>query len=183
MRIAGLLSFTLLLAVSLAACANSQTVQPTPLAPHQLTGESAHDGLFESKNGGFSIAIPQMPSKTIEKGTDKAKAKGIDTGKQFVWIFEKTLYTAFYSPPVDHDGNPLTPVYADMEIGTRKGAPRQNAKLISEKPIKLGENRGTEFRYVSAEGVHYINRTYLVGDVGYQIIGGYVDEKDEKKVL
>jgi hypothetical protein len=148
-----------------------------------MSGDSVQADVFESKNGGFSIAIPQMPSKTINRGTDKAKAKGIDTGKQFVWLFERTLYTAFYSPPIDNDGNPSPPAYADMESGTRKGVLRQNAKLISEEPIKLGEYRGTEFRYVSAEGVHYISRIYLVGDMGYQIVGGYADDKDEKKVL
>ena len=74
-------------------------------------------------------------------------------------------------------------VYADIENGTRKGIINGKATLISEKPIKLGKYRGTEFRYVIANGVKYINRIYLVGDMGYQIVGGYLDAKDEPKIL
>ncbi|MBK8148917.1 MAG: hypothetical protein IPK58_12085 [Acidobacteria bacterium] len=100
-----------------------------------------------------------------------------------MWLFEKTLYTLYYNPPFDFDGNPSPQVYADIENGTRKGILNSNATLISEKPIKLGEYRGTEFRYVISNGVRYINRIYLVGDMGYQVVGGYADEKEERAVI
>jgi hypothetical protein len=70
-----------------------------------------------------------------------------------------------------------------MESGTRKGLLNGGARIISEKPIKLGEYRGTEFRYIISNGVKYIGRIYLVGDFGYQIVGGYLEEKYEKEVL
>ena len=154
-----------------------------PLAVIESSGELVEDGIFRSINGGFSIAIPELPKQTLDKATVKAKAKGVDVGKQFIWLFERTLYTIYYNPPVDVDGNPYPPVYADMGMGSRKGILNGNATLISEKPIKLGKNRGTEFRYVISNGVRYVGRIYLVGDVGYQVVGGYADAKDEKKVL
>ena len=184
MRTAQRLFLVLTICVATAANANSQTqAQPTPLYSIESTGEFVKDRIFESTNGGFSIAIPQLPSKTIELGTYKAREKKIDAGKQFAWVFERTLYTALYTPPYDADGNPSALAYADMESGSRKGILKANAKLISEKPIKFGEYQGVEFRYTSVEGVHFIGRTFLTGDMGYQIVGGYADEKDEKKVL
>jgi hypothetical protein len=153
------------------------------IASIEASGEMVENGVFRSTNGKFSIAIPELPKQTIDKATENAKSKGIDVGKQFVWLFEKTLYTIYYNPPVDPDGKASPQVYADMENGTRKGIINGNATLISEKPIKLGKNRGTEFRYVIANGVKYINRIYLVGDMGYQIVGGYLDAKDEPKIL
>ncbi len=54
-----------------------------------------------------------------------------------------------------------------MENDTRKGIINNKATLISERPIKLGKHRATEFRYVIANGVRYINRIYLVGETGY----------------
>lgn len=147
------------------------------------SSEFVENGVFHSYGGKFSIAISELPKQTIDRATEKAKAKGVDVGKQFAWLFERTLYTIYYNPPVDNDGNPSPQVFADMESGSRKGLLRQNAKLISEKPIKFGEYQGTEFRYVSVEGIHFINRTFLVDDVGYQIVGGYADDIDEKNVL
>lgn len=179
------LSFALLLSVLLVNCSNSQTksVQPPTLTSVPTTGASVEDGVFESRDGGFSIAIPQMPLQTLDYGKEKARAKGVDAGKMFVWKFERTTYTATYLPPVDLDGNPSPQLYEDMEIGSRKGIHNANAKLISEKPIKLGENRGTEFRYINAEGAVFIGRIYLVGGVGFSIVGGYAEEKYEKEVL
>lgn len=163
--------------------ANSQTKpSPTPLII-QTTGDFLESGTFTSTSGGFSIDIPHLPNQTIDPATEKAKAKAIDVGKQFVWLIGRTLYTIYYNPPFDNDGNPSPQVFADMETGSRKGILRKNAKLISEKPIRFGEYQGTEFRYLSVEGVHFIGRTFLVGDVGYQVVGGYADDKDEKKIL
>ena len=178
------LFFALLLSVLFVGCSTSQTSfqPPTPtLVP--TTGASVEAGIFESRDGGFSIAISQMPLQTRDSGSEKAKAKGIDTGKQFIWKFERTLYTAMYNPPVDFDGNHSPQVYEDMETGTRKGIFNGKGKLISEKPIKFRDSPGTEFRYVSAEGVGYISRIYLIGDFGYQIAGGYADKKYETEVL
>lgn len=179
------ISFALLLSVFLAGCSNSQTKSfpPPILTPVPTTGASVENGIFESRGGGFSIAIPQMPTQTLDSGKEKAKAKGIDTGKMFIWKLERTTYTASYMPPVDLDGNPEPQLYEDMVIGSRKGIHNGNAKLISEKPIKLGENRGTEFRYMNAEGAVFIGRIYLVGDVGYSIMGAYAEEKYRKEVL
>ncbi len=148
------------------------------------TGASIESGVFTSKGGGFSLAISEMPFQTIDSASETAITKGVDAGKQFVWKFDKTLYTAFYTPPVDKDGNAMPPVYEDMITGTRKGVLRSNVTMISEKPISFGgKHRGTEFRYISTEGVRFINRTFLVGDTGYQIVGGYSEDKYEKEVL
>jgi hypothetical protein len=147
-----------------------------------ISGETVEYGIFRSKGGNFSIAIPELPKQIIDKATDKAKAKGIDTGKQFVWVFERTLYTIYYNPPVDKDGNPYPQEYADIENGTRKGILNGGATLTSEIPLTIGKYRGTEFRYILPNGVRYISRIYLVGDMGYQVVGGYAGVEDEKKV-
>lgn len=185
MRYVSRLSFPLLLSVLLAGCSNPQTnsVPPPVFTQVPASGASIENGVFESRGGGFSIAIPQMPLQTLDSGSERAKARGVDTGKTFVWKLERTIYTAYYYPPVDRDGNRVPQLYEDLENGTRKGILRSNAKLNSEKPIKFGENRGTEFRYMSEEGVAYIGRIYLIGDVGYQIVGGYSEDKYEKEVL
>lgn len=177
--------FSLLLSVFLTSCSNSQTKSfpPPILTAVETTGATVENGIFKSTAGGFSIAIPQMPTQTLDSGKEKAKAKGVDTGKMFIWKLESTTYTASYMPPVDLDGDPQPQLYEDIEIGSRKGIHNINAKLISEKPIKLGENRGTEFRYVTAEGASVIGRIYLVGDVGYSIVGSYAEEKYKKEVL
>lgn len=172
----------LLLTLSLAIVVTCQPESKSS-AVLQTIGESVENGVFTSVNGKFTIAIPELPKRTLDHATEKAKAKRVDVGKQFVWLFEKTLYTLYYNPPFDFDGNPSPQVYADIENGTRKGILNSNATLISEKPIKLGEYRGTEFRYVISNGVRYINRIYLVGDMGYQVVGGYADEKEERAVI
>jgi hypothetical protein len=148
-----------------------------PPSSSPTTGESIQGGVFVSTNGGFSIAITQMPSKTI----DMPSANSEVIGKQFAWVFERTLYTAMYR--IDPEGNPLPQSYIDIEHGTEKAVLANGGKIISEKPIKYGDYGGIEFRYVSAQGVHYINRAYIVGDFGFQIVGGYADEKDEKGVM
>ena len=141
------------------------------------------NGIFRSVSGRFSIAIPELPKQTIDKGNEKAKAKGVDAGHQFVWIIGRTLYTLYYNPPVDNNGNPSPQVYADMQNGTRKGILNSGAKLLSEKPFTRGKYSGTEFRYVISNGVQYINRVFLVGDFGYQVVGGYADQTDENAVI
>jgi hypothetical protein len=169
------LTFTLLLAFSLAAIASAQKeVMADPAPSIGTTLESVQNGIFISKGGGFSLAIAQIPSQTIEKGRGKA------AGRQFTWVFERTLYTAMYLPSA---GDPPTGSFEDMQHGTETAVLRDGGKIISEKPIKCGGYAGIEFRYVSAKGVHFINRSYIVGAFGYQIVGGYADEKDEKAVL
>lgn len=181
------LFLALFLSLVFVGCSNSQTsVQPPTMTPVATTGATIESGVFVSKEGGFSIAIPEMPAQMFSSGSAKAKEKGVDTGKMFFWKFGRITYTISYMPAVDVDGNPEPASYEDMENGTRKGilrSDRSNAKLISEKPIKLGENRGTEFRYVSGEGIGAIGRIYQVGDVGFQINGVYADPNDEKVVL
>ena len=160
--------------------------QPTELEPAKVisgSGETVEDGMFRSTGGNFSISIPALPKQTIDNATEKAKAKGIDVGRQFVWIFERTLFTVYYNPPVDKDGNPSPQVYSDMQIGTRKGIFNSGATLTSEKPFTRGSISGTEFRYIISNGVKYVNRVFLVGDMGYQVVGGYAEDKYEKDIL
>lgn len=175
----------LLLTASLTFGVKGQT-RPTESEPTKVisgSGETVENGMFRSTGGNFSISIPALPKQTIDNATEKAKAKGIDVGRQFVWVFERTLFTIYYNPPVDKDGNPSPQVYSDLQIGTRKGIFNSGATLTSEKPFTLGSISGTEFRYVISNGVKYVNRVFLVGDMGYQVVGGYAEEKYEKNVL
>lgn len=186
-------SFTLLLSVGLVSHVMAQTAQIARLDPSsqkkpwqtvQKTDDQLESGIFRSTSGGFSLAIPEMPFETREYASETAKAKGIDAGKLYLWKFGKTIYTAFYSPPFGKDGDPLPENFASMESGTRRGIVNRRGKLISEQPIKFGAFEGTEFRYASAEGVQFISRLYLIGDVGYQIVGAYREgEKEILKVL
>ena len=147
------------------------------------TGNSIENGLFVSKGGKFSIAIPQLPKQTLDQAKGKALDESIDVGKTFLWIFEKTLYTIYYNPPIIPDGTLTPQVYADIENGTRKGALNGGATITSEKPISYGKYRGTEFHYELSNGVKYIGRVYLIGDMGYQVVGAYADSAHEKEVL
>ena len=138
---------------------------------------------FHSSSGKFSIAISTLPSQTIDKATQKAKDKGVDVGKQFLWIFERVFYTLYYNPPLNKDGDPHPQVYADMVIGSRKGALNGGATMISEKPIKFGKHQATELRYGLPNGVRFISRVILADDMGYQVVGGYRDAAGEAEVL
>jgi hypothetical protein len=120
--------------------------------------------------------------RVVDHSTENAKARGIDTGRMFVWTFERTLYTLFYSPPFTYDGEPGPQTLSDLENGTRSGIIHSHATLVSEKPIKLASSSGTEFRYDSLEGMHFISRVFLVGQTGYQIVGAYRDDGGEKEV-
>jgi hypothetical protein len=147
------------------------------------TNDRIESGSFRSVSGGFSLAIPEMPFETREYGSELAKAKGVDAGKLYLWKFGKTIYTAFYSPPVNKDGDPLPESLSSMESGSRRGISSGGGTLVAERAIKFGNNPGTEFRYVSADGIKFISRLYLIGSVGYQIVGGYSDDQDEAKVI
>lgn len=148
---------------------------------------------FESTGGNFTFNIPQSPLQTRDLGTETANKKGIDVGKMFIWQFEKTTYTILYKKSLDSDGNPLAPdgdpksqSLRDLEafnVGMRRGILRRNEKLISEKSISFNNYPGTEFRYISSDAVKFIGRVYSISSIGYQIVGGYVNENDEKEVL
>lgn len=180
--------FILLICGLFANCSLSQTNprKPVPLpvvTPVEPSGVTIEGGRFISTPGGFTIDIPHLPFQTLDYGSEKARAKGIDAGKQYFWKFDKTVYIILYSPSIGPDGNPMPQPYEDMLSGARKGILRQNGKMTSEKPFEFGKYTGSELRYVSALGVTFIARIFLVGDVGYQIQGGYVEEKDLKEVL
>lgn len=138
---------------------------------------------FESKEGNFTINLFEEPSAVRNLGTDASEKKGIDVGKQYIWKFEKTLYTAMYSNPFDSNGNAMPQIFDEMLSGSRKGIARQGGKLISEKEISYGKYTGREFRYLASNGVKFVGRNYLIDKVGYQIVGAYADDKDEKEVL
>ena len=166
------------------SCSVSQTkpfAEPT-ITSVQALEASVENGRFQSKSGGFAISRPQMPLQTLDRGTEQARATAIDSGKQYMWRFEKTLYTVYYTPPVDLDGNPSPNVFEDMVTGSKKGLLRVKAKITSEKPFTSGEFHGTELRYVSAEGVNFIQRLFIAKDFGYQVMGGYL-EGQEKEVI
>jgi len=145
--------------------------------PHGVVVEH---GQFNSINGQFSIDIPEMPFQTLDLGSEKAREQGIDVGKQFLWRFEKVLFTVTYTLPLDADGEPLDNDIKDMVSGSKKGVLRQNAKIISETPYIYGGFSGTELRYVSQEGLNFICRIFKVGDIGYQVVGGYVDDSEQE---
>ena len=167
----------------LASCSVSQTPKtwPTPVEV-KPQGVSVVDGKFRSESGRFSISIPAMPMKTLDIGTEKARAKGVDAGKNFVWQFATSLYTIMYTPPVDSDGRPDPNDFNDMVIGTRKGVLNAKGKIISEKPFEFGEYSGTELRYTAAEKVNYIGRIFIFNGYGYAVTGAYLDG-NEKEVL
>jgi hypothetical protein len=171
-----------------AGCANSQSspsksIQWLPVSPAQEPGGSVEGSQFVSKAGGFVIDIPAIPDQTLDFGNETAKNKGIDVGKQLAWRFENTVYTVMYSPPLDPSGIYLAQPLEEMVSGSRKGILRSGGKITSEKSIYLGKHSGIEFKYVSADGTKFIGRIYLVGETGYQVVGGYSSDDHLKEVL
>lgn len=159
-------------------CSSAQD-KPLPTPSPTVNVEAKR---FESIEGGFTINISEVPFQTRNFGTEIANKKGIDVGKMFVWKSGKILYTAMYSNPFDSDGNVISQSLEEMNSGSRKAVGRKQGKIISEKSISLGQYRGTEFRYISVEGIKFVGRNYLVNSRGYQITAGYNDE-DEKEAL
>jgi hypothetical protein len=138
---------------------------------------------FISTEGGFSVAISETPSQTIDFGTEAAKKKGVDVGKLYIWKFEKFTYTIMYSTSFNSDGNPVAQTLKEVIAGSRSGLLNSGAKLVSEKPLSfLNKHPGIEFHYLS-EGAKFVNRSFLVGSVGYQVVGAFADVKDEKEML
>src|SRR5260221_7739539 len=74
------------------------TRSPSPEDTGMTVINWVKNGVFVSSEGRFSIAIPELPKQTIDKATVKAKAKGVDVGKQYVWVIGRTLYTIYYNP-------------------------------------------------------------------------------------
>lgn len=169
-----------LLIVLFVSCLAAQRISsPTALPTPTVAAKS-----FKSVEGGFSINIAEAPSETLNLGSEIAEKKGIDAGKMFIWKSEKTIYSVMYSDPVDADGNSMgTQTLEEMNSGARTAIMRQDGKLISEKSISLGKHPGTELHYTSSAGTKFITRHYLVNLRGYQIIAGYIDDKDKKEVL
>lgn len=130
---------------------------------------------FESKAGNFSIDISQMPSQTRNLNPEK----GQEPGKQFFWQFERTTYSVMYSAFNKDD---LSIAFDEMNTGTRKSI-QNGGKLISEQENSFGKYSGREFRFILPNGVKYIQRNYLVGNVGYLLSAGYVYDEDEKEAL
>jgi len=164
------LSLALMLTMIVVGYSSAQRKPPTVVIP---TGDYVRAGVFHSTDGRFSIAIAELPPNSLDQSTTPKKDLG--AGKQFVWAFTKTKYTAFYNPMPEAVGAPALRVFAAMESGTNTS--------ITEIPIMLGKYRGTEFRYTGPDGIRYINRIYLVEDIGYQIAGGYAEPKYEREVL
>jgi hypothetical protein len=158
--------------------ANCSAAQENPSPESTTKPIESSDGVnpetkrFESKAGNFSINISQPLLMN----------RNVGSGKQFGWKLEKLSFTAMYSPLFDSDGSPVQQ-FDQMNSGVRKGTLRQGNKVISEKEISYGKHPGREFHSISPNGVKFITRNYLINDMGYQIIGVYVDEKDEKEAL
>ena len=131
---------------------------------------------FESKAGNFSINISQAPLQTRNLEPEKGK----EPGKQFLWQIERTAYTVLYSAINEND---LSRAFDEMNSGVRKTIGRMEGQLISEKEISFEKYPGSEFRYITPNGVKQIGRNYLVNDMGYLLTAGYADEKSEKEAL
>lgn len=165
------------------ACASGQTDRSNSVvipSPREVIASdvTVDNGQFISKTGKFQVSIAEIPSQTLDLGSETARAKGIDVGKQYVWRFENTLYTIYYTPPVDREGNTLPNVFEDMVSGSRKGVLRSNGKIISEKPYMFQGFNGVELRYTSAEGLNFVSRLFISGDFGYQVVGAYLGDKE-----
>lgn len=179
-------------------CSSAQnkpvTVPFTPIDAPSSAKFNTETQRFESFGGGFSIKLLQEPLQTRDLGTETASKKGVDVGKMFIWQTEKTIYTIMYKKPFDKDGNllalddknPKSQNLIDFETynaAMRRGINNNNAKIISEKSISFENYPGTEFRYISTDGTKFIGRMYSINSIGYQLVGGYSDDKHEKQVL
>lgn len=188
---------SLLLTGLFISCLSAQhKTVPVPMTPIDSLPSAkvnAETKRFESTGGKFAISISEAPLEIRDLGTETANKKGVDVGKMFIWRFEKTFYTVLYKNPLSSDGNTLEPDgdpksqnlrdFEAYKVGMHRGIASINAKLISEKAISFNQYPGAEFRYISAGGIKFIGRIYSIDSVGYQIVGGYGDDKDEKEVL
>lgn len=161
-------------------------VSYTPAQAKPLSSPSPVPALetkrFESKEGNFSIDIFQFPLQTRELDAEAARKRGLNTGKQLFWQFEKTVYTImydFFTPDEVANSKALD----QMNSGSRMGIERRGGKIISEKDISFGKYPGTEFRVAAPNGVTHTMRNYLVNNMGYLVTAGYVDEESEKEAL
>ena len=108
------LLFSFLFTSALATRISAQsTAQTTDQRSTRIDGNR-----FISTEGGFSVGISLAPSQTTDFGTEAAKKKGIDVGKQYLWKFETTTYTIMYSASFDSNGNPMTQTLEDVSSGT-----------------------------------------------------------------
>lgn len=198
MKFANKFLFLLAACFLLTTCSSAQykSVPPpmTLIEPPSNAAFNVKTNKFESEGGNFSISILENPTQTRDLGTELANKKGKDVGKMFIWQFEKTVYTLMYKNALDKDGNPLEPDGGDpktqsdrdleyLKTGMRRGIDNSNAKFISEKSISFKKFSGSEYRYTTPDGGKFIGRVLLIDGTGYQIVGAYIDDKDEKTVL
>jgi len=173
------LCLLLIFACIFTSCSSAQE-KPQPESTVKLNESPAkvnpETKRFESKAGNFSINVSQAPSQTRNVDPEPGK----EPGKQFLWQFERTVYTVMYS---EFNENDLSTALDQMNSGVRKTILRNGWQLISEKEISFGKFPGREFRCIVANGVNQIGRNYLVNNVGYLLTAAFVDEKSEKEAL
>lgn len=162
--------------INYASAQDKPSPTPTPAATAEVKR-------FESILGGFAINIYEAPFQTMDLGTETSKKNGVDFGKMYIFRSGKIYFSVMYSDMLEEDGKPVAKPLEEMNSGTRIGILRKKGTLISEKTIFFGAYPGTEFRYVSIEGIKFVSRNYLIKSRGYQLITGYGTDEDEKTAL
>ena len=121
---------------------------------------------FTSKEGRFKVLMPGAPMQ------DKAETES-DFGKGVLHMNTvqtgKTMYGAHYCDfPAAIKKVPLKQVYDSSRDGA---AANLEAKLVSEKDVKLGEHPGRETQIEVAGGKRlFRTRVYLVDQRLYQVV-------------
>ena len=172
------LCFLLIFSFIFTNCSSAQEKSPVELSKETESSDKINPETkrFESRAGQFSINISQAP---LQVRTLEAE-KGKEPGKQFLWQFQKTVFTVLYS---SINKNDLSHAFDEMNSGVRKTLLRNGSQLISENEISFGKYPGRELRYIAPNGVKQIARNYLINNIGYLITAGFVDGKSEKEAL
>lgn len=145
------------------------------LFPLVLTAEDKKEFVLKSKEGRFSVTLPEKPIES------KGKASGDDLYKFYVDLNERAYIVAYGDSPgaakVDPD---------KLLDGAVAGSVLKGSKLVKEEKITLGQKKypGREFRIELPDKKNYMRKqVFLVGERLYQVMAIGPDDFDKSKAV
>jgi hypothetical protein len=164
------LSYILLISLTLTAFTFAQPPEKAPADDKPLmslktlpAGEK-----FNSPEGRFTIAMPKDGAEF--EATVPGEGSSKETGGKFSWKVKEGVII------IDYGDDPTFVVktekdYAEVADGMKAGITAFGAKVLSEKTFKLGQYRGYEIKFESAEKLKGTSRILIVEGRRYGIFG------------
>ncbi len=182
----------LFVVLSFAGCASIVFSQPPPApaksgAPTKVYSEpSLKDAIakenFSSAEGRFTISLPSQINGYA--GLSPRTLGFNAAGSSYNWRTQEAVLSVAFFDYQDELSVQTDQARRNYFAGLRDGTIQSlKAKLVSETPIKLGENYGLKIDFELANGVKGTRQVFLVGKRLYLLTAAFVPNKDEAEKL